>query len=90
MSSNFDPRIGDWYRTVEGECFEIVARDELDGTLELQYFDGTLDELDSAQWDDLILEPIEPPEDWHGALDIDEPDESEPPEVDRLLDDFDR
>ncbi len=90
MTTNFEPRIGDWYRTADGECFEIIAYDELEGTWEVQYFDGTLDEVDAGQWDEMVLEPIDPPEDWHGALDVDEPDDTESPEVDKLLDRLNR
>jgi len=89
VTADFDPRIGDWYRTAAGESFEVVAYDELEGTWELQYFDGTLDEVDAAQWDELEVEPIDPPEDWHGALDVDEPESFEPHEVDQLLDQID-
>ncbi len=40
------PVIGNWYRRSNGSLFEVVAVDEQDGTVELQYFDGTIDELD--------------------------------------------
>jgi hypothetical protein len=64
------PRIGDWYRTTAGEAFEIVARDDDDETLELQYYDGTLEELETDLWDYIKPEPIEPPEDWTGSMDV--------------------
>ena len=41
------PTIGNWYRILGGDSFEIVAFDEDDGTIELQYFDGTVEEMDS-------------------------------------------
>lgn len=64
------PRIGDWYRNPNGETFEIVARDDDDETLELQYYDGTVEELDVESWEYLQPEPIEPPEDWTGSMDL--------------------
>jgi hypothetical protein len=64
------PRIGDWYRNTTGETFEIVARDDDDETLELQYYDGTIEELDAESWEYIHPEPIEPPEDWRGSLDV--------------------
>ncbi len=70
MATEYEPRIGDWYRTVTGDNFEIVARDADDETLEIQYFDGTIEELDMDTWYELNIEAIEPPEDWSGSLDI--------------------
>jgi hypothetical protein len=73
------PGIGDWYRQKEGGAlFEVVAFDEDDGTIEIQYFDGTVEEMDiddwEAQWDDGALEITDPPEDWSGSVDV-EPDD---------------
>jgi hypothetical protein len=68
------PGIGDWYRLTGGELFEVVALDEDDGTIEIQYFDGTIEEMDvedwNEQWDDGALESAEAPEDWSGSVDI--------------------
>ena len=44
------PTIGNWYRILGGDSFEIVAFDEDDGTIELQYFDGTVEEMDLEDW----------------------------------------
>jgi Family of unknown function (DUF6763) len=73
------PSIGDWYRQKEGGAlFEVVACDEDDGTIEIQYFDGTVEEMDiedwDGQWSEGALETAEPPEDWSGSVDV-EPDE---------------
>ncbi len=70
MSTEHNPRIGDWYKSPVGDYFEIVAQDEDDDTLELQYYDGTVEELDMDTWETLQPEPIEPPEDWSGSMDI--------------------
>ncbi len=72
------PRIGDWYRNTTGETFEIVARDDDDETLELQYYDGTVEELDAESWDYIHPEPIEPPEDWSGSMDLPREDSQRP------------
>src|ERR1700743_800837 len=68
------PSIGDWYRLHGGDSFEIVAVDDDDGTIDIQYFDGTLEEMDledwEAQWADGSLEAAEAPEDWSGSVDI--------------------
>jgi hypothetical protein len=74
MVTEYEPRIGDWYKNVYGDTFEIVAIDRDDGTLEIQYFDGTIEELDLDTWQELPVEPAEPPEDWSGSLDIERED----------------
>jgi hypothetical protein len=73
------PGIGDWYRQKEGGAlFEVVAFDDDDGTIEIQYFDGTVEEMDiddwDGQWEDGALETADPPEDWTGSVDV-EPDD---------------
>lgn len=70
----FPPVIGDWYRSVTGEIYEVVALDEDDGTVEIQYFDGSVEEYDLETWFEMVLEPVEPPEDWSGSLDIERED----------------
>ena len=70
MSSELTPRIGDWYKNTLGDAFEIVAQDEEDDTLELQYYDGTVEELDLEAWGSMHPQPIEPPEDWTGSMDV--------------------
>ena len=68
------PGIGDWYRLNGGQLFEVVALDDDDGTIEIQYFDGTVEEMDiedwESQWDDGALESAEAPEDWTGSVDV--------------------
>ncbi len=72
------PGIGEWYRLSGGELFEVVAVDTDDGTIEIQYFDGTVEEMDfedwESQWEEGLLEAADPPEDWSGSVDV-EPDE---------------
>jgi len=79
---NFEPtpHIGDWYRNTTGSAFEVVAQDDDDDTLELQYYDGTLEELDVEGWESMRPQPIEPPEDWNGSLDL-APEDGHPAEI---------
>ena len=75
------PSIGNWYRQKEGgTLFEVVAYDDDDGTIEIQYFDGTVEEMDTedweSQWADRALEAAEPPEDWTGSVDVESSDDS--------------
>ena len=75
------PIVGDWYQGRDGELFEVVALDADDQTIEVQYFDGTLEEFDNTDWLSLSPAEAEAPEDWTGSLDVDpedHDDESEP------------
>lgn len=74
MPVEHSPNIGDWYKNEAGGTFEVVALDEQGGYVEIQYFDGTVEELDLDAWQDLQLEAVEPPDDWSGSLDI-QPDD---------------
>ncbi len=71
------PSVGSWYG-LEGERFEVVAVDEDDTTIEIQYFDGTVEEMDFDDWDihceEGALEPVDAPDDWSGSVDV-EPEE---------------
>jgi TATA-binding protein-associated factor Taf7 len=74
--SDVDPIIGNWYRNQEtGNDFEVVALDEDAQTIEIQYFDGELEELDLDAWYELAIESIEAPEDWSGPFDEMEADD---------------
>lgn len=74
------PAIGEWYRVNGEQLFEVVAVDEDAGTVEVQYFDGTLEEFDledwNEQWKGGALESAEAPEDWSGSVDVEGEDES--------------
>jgi hypothetical protein len=69
------PDVGEWYQVRDGELLEIVAIDEDDGTLEVQYFDGTVEEMDLVDWEAQRtkgeITDAEPPEDWSGSVDVD-------------------
>ena len=40
------PIVGQWYRGGTNELFEVVAIDDEDETIEIQYFDGTVTEIE--------------------------------------------
>lgn len=67
--------IGDWYSLRGGDLFEVVAVDEAEGTVEVQYFDGTVEEFELDDWYAQSsageIEEAEAPEDWTGSVDID-------------------
>ncbi len=71
MTTEFDPIIGNWYDHLDkGQRFQVVAMDEKSQTVEIQYFDGNVDEYELESWYQLDIEPCEAPENWSGPLDI--------------------
>lgn len=74
--NELDPIIGNWYRNLEsGDQFEVVALDDDAQTVEIQFFEGEVEELDMDSWESLVLEAIDPPEDWTGPFDDLVPDD---------------
>jgi hypothetical protein len=68
------PIIGQWFRRPSGTLFEVVAIDDDDRTVEIQQYDGTIDEVDIENWADLLLTEVSAPEDWYGSVDMDPED----------------
>ena len=68
------PVVGDWYRRMDGALFEVVAIDRDDSTVEVQHFDGTLEEFDLESWEEQEFEEAQAPEDWTGSVDVDAED----------------
>jgi hypothetical protein len=48
---DLDPQLGEWYLDPEDDLrFQVVAIDEDNDTIEIQYDDGDVDELDFNTW----------------------------------------
>lgn len=76
MKIDIDPIIGNWYRHLDkGQMFRVIAVDESDRTVELQHFDGDIEEVTMVGWRAMDLEVSEAPEDWTGPMDDIEPDD---------------
>jgi Family of unknown function (DUF6763) len=69
MASGIIPAVGNWYQQPNQQKFEVVAMDEDEGVIEIQYFSGELDEVEFDVWVQMGVEGISPPEDWSGAYD---------------------
>lgn len=70
MASNVDPIVGNWYQGRDKhQAFEVVAYDEEEGIIEVQYVDGGADEVDLDTWNEWDLKSIENPESWSGSVD---------------------
>ena len=76
MPNELDPQVEQWYAHIDkGQRFYVVAIDQVDNSVEIQHFDGDLEEISMEEWRDLRIELSEEPENWTGALDIAEPDD---------------
>lgn len=76
MTADLDPIVDNWYRHLDkGQEFCVVAVDETEGIVEIQHFDGDLEEIEMDAWYELELETAEEPENWAGALDVAEADD---------------
>lgn len=71
---SIEPIVGDWYSS-HGERFEVVAVDDVERTIEVQYADGTLAEIDVDDWSLRsqagALRQADPSEDLSDAADFD-------------------
>jgi hypothetical protein len=76
MTTEADPIVNTWYQHLDkGQKFQVVAVDESEFVIEIQYFDGDIEEIDLDDWFLMDLEQIESPEDISGALDVSELDD---------------
>ena len=76
MPNEVDPIVFTWYQHLDkGQQFRVIALDIVNSLVEIQYFDGDLDEIDMEEWKNLDVETIEPPEYWSGPVDITEQDD---------------
>ena len=62
--------IGCWYRIPSGPSFEVVAMDMDSETMEIQYYDGAVEEVDFDSWLEMLATPTPAPNDAAGALDL--------------------
>ncbi len=76
MNNRMPPIVGNWYsHRDKGATFQVVALDEDSGTIEIQDFDGGIDEIDVDEWRQFTVASAAPPDDWGGSVDDVEPDE---------------
>lgn len=91
MPNELDPIIDQWYaHRDKGEMFRVVAVDAASGSVEIQSFDGDVEEVDASAWRDMDIETTEPPEDWTGPYDDVETDDLGMTETDMSTQDWRR
>ncbi len=83
MSTDLEPVTGNWYRHLDkGQMFVVVEFDEEEAIVEVQHYDGDLEQIDLAAWNEMELELAEAPEDWTGPVDDVETDDLDYTETD--------
>ena len=67
--------VGQWFLLEDTrERFQVIEEDELSGTIRVQWFDGSLDEIELETWRALAPVPVDAPKDWTGPLDLEASD----------------
>ena len=71
MPTEIDPIVDNWYQHLDkGQRFQVLDYNEDEGLIEIQHFDGDLEEISLEEWYQLDLDTAEAPENWSGPLDI--------------------
>lgn len=64
-------QIGTWYSDLQNDMqFEVVALDKISQTIEVQLLDGEICEYDFDAWQDMLVLPIDAPEDWRHVYEL--------------------
>jgi len=86
VAREYEPAAGQWYENLEeNESFRVLSVDEDAETVEIEYLDGDIEEIDLDTWAELDLDKIDEPEGWAGS-DEDDDDEDEEEDEDEDLD----
>lgn len=76
MPNELDPQVDQWYTHLDkGQSFYVTAVDEIEGTIDVQHYDGDIEEFSLDEWRAMEIAIGEEPENWAGALDVAEPDD---------------
>ena len=96
MTTENDPIINNWYfHKDKGQQFMVIAVDQDKELVEMQHFDGNVEETSFRNWYDMEIEIGTAPENWSGATDVGEVDDygtevtdTKPEEWDEPLEEF--
>ena len=78
MAREYEPAAGQWYENIEeNESFRVLSVDEDAETVEIEYLDGDIEEIDLDAWAELDLDKIDEPEGWAGSSEEEEEEEEE-------------
>ncbi|MDE2294993.1 MAG: hypothetical protein KGL36_05985 [Gammaproteobacteria bacterium] len=70
MVNKVEPVAGQWYHHLDrGQTFQVIDANLGEGWIEIQSFDGEIEQLSAEDWRALAVETCDPPEDWTGPYD---------------------
>lgn len=69
------PAVGSWYEDNLGHTFCIVAYDEQESSIDIQYYNGDIEDIDTETWSYLETRQISTPEDWTAPYDMNDQDQ---------------
>jgi hypothetical protein len=76
MANDIEPIVDNWYVHLDkGQKYKVVAVDDGRGLVELQHFDGDIEEVSLAEWADMQIELSDEPQNWSGPIDVEEIDD---------------
>jgi len=89
VAREYEPAAGQWYENLEeNESFRVLSVDEDAETVEIEYLDGDIEEIDLDTWAELDLDKIDEPEGWAGSdQDVDDDDDDDDEDLDETWDD---
>ena len=64
-----EPAVGERYINPDGQIFEVVAVDDVGETVELQYEDGAVEEMDFDDWYGMQPRSVDAASDWDDSFD---------------------
>jgi hypothetical protein len=90
VAREYEPAKGQWYENLEeNEQFRVLSVDEDAETVEIEYLDGDIEEIDVDTWAELDLDKIDEPEGWAGSENDADDDDDDDDEIEETLDDED-
>ena len=76
MPTDIPPSLESWYQDAEtGRSFRVVAVDENNESIGVQFYNGDICEMDFPSWQESTVYSIEPPEDASAPFDDMEADD---------------
>lgn len=86
MPMETEPVVGAIYEDQDGQAFEILSFDEDEGLIEIQYADGSVDEIELDAWYDMDLQPLKTAP-WKDEEDEEDDEDEQKPRVGRRSED---
>jgi len=84
-----EPVVGTVYEDEDGKTFEVISFDENIGTLEVQFADGTKNEIDLDDWYGMDLTEVESEDEDDSEVDDEVESEDEDEDLDEDEEDLD-